>query len=202
MRFISDFARAIFIGFVFTPVFFVVLNAIAFEAGVIIMFRGAPLTVHSITMWLLLATEESRETINLIAVSFSWIAGWLLVWSRSRKLVSVLLAMIFSYFLYIIYLVSFWRVRVVLLVPESFIQMFVAMGVCVLFEIVRRKRPRKTIFERLEAIGIKFPRYWKTEIELPMTCPRCGGHIYSSSRYCWNCQFDLEKHYAEMVGMK
>ncbi|MEX0567620.1 MAG: hypothetical protein Q6363_000470 [Candidatus Njordarchaeota archaeon] len=202
MGFLSDFVRALFIGFVFTPVFFVVFNAIAFEAGIFILFRGAPLTVHSIAMWLLLATEESRRTINMVAVSISWISGWLLVWSRSKKLRSVLIAMPISFLLYIVYLVSFWNIGLMLVFPESFVQILSAIGACILFEIIRKKRPRKTIFERLESIGIVFPEYWKMKIDLPIKCPRCGERLYSSARYCWNCKFDLEKYYAEMVNTK
>ncbi len=191
--------KALFIGFISTPVFFVVISAflydlsIEFDLGLFIIYKGSPISIHSVIYWLLLLHPESGSTKAIFFVSLSWIFGWLLVWSRTREIRVVLSAMLLAYFLYIIYLVSFWRVSIVLIFPDQFIQLLVTMTVCISFHMLDKIRPKKTIFDKLTEIGYVFPDYWKKSYDLPIICPKCGEPIYSSCKFCWNCNLDLER---------
>ena len=188
----AKFVRSLFIGFVFTPVFLVVFSALLFDLGIFIMYRGSPLTIHYIAKWVILSELESHNILAMFIVSMAWICAWLLVWSRCRELRVVIPAMFLSYMFYILYLVSFWGERIVLLFPESFTQLFLAFASCVIVDIVGKKRPKRTIFERLEAVGYRFPEHWKREVGLPVRCPKCGELLYSNAKYCWRCFSNIE----------
>lgn len=188
----SDYLKALFIGFVFTPVFFVIINIVAYESHVFLQFKGMPLSIHSIAEWLLLIPEESRRPISILAATLAWIAGWLLAWSRSRNANITALAVITSYFLYIIYLISFWRIPIVIYIPEGITPILASLSAIYTFELVNKYKPKKTIFDRLRRIGIIFPESWKKPYNLPLSCPVCGATIYSNPKYCWNCHSELE----------
>mgnify|MGYP000141375566 CR=1 FL=1 len=189
----TEYIKSLFIGFVFTPVFFVVINAIGYELQKFLLFRGMPIAIHQIAMWLLLIPEESRQTIGIIGTTLAWVMGWLLAWSRSRNTIMTILAIPTSFFLYIMYLVAFWRIPVVIYLPEGIIPVsFSSIAVCV-FAVINKYRPRKTIFDLLERAGKVFPDAWKKPYNLPIRCPRCGAILHSSPKYCWNCYSDIEE---------
>lgn len=188
----SDYVRALFIGFVFTPVFFVVINVIAYENQIFLQFKGMPIAIRDIARWLLLIPDESRRTVGIVGVTIAWLAGWLLAKSRSRNTNMTALALVTSYFLYILYLVSFWRVPVIIYIPESIIPVIVSITAIYALELIDKYRPKKTIFDRLKRIGMTFPESWKRSYNIPIKCPTCGVIIYSSPKYCWNCHSELK----------
>lgn len=189
----TEYIKSLFIGFVFTPIFFVIINVISYEYHIFLLFKGMPITIHQIAMWLLLMPEDSRSPIGILGVSIAWIAGWLLAWSRSRNTNMTITAIITSYFLYIIYLVSFWRIPIIIYVPEGIIPVVLSISITYLFALINKYRPKKTIFDRLSKIGIVFPEAWKKPYDLPLRCPKCGAILYSSPKYCWNCHADIEE---------
>lgn len=193
MGFGTKFIKALFIGFVFTPVFLVVISAFMFDIGIFTLYRGSPLSVHEIAGWLLLIEPRSRELYGLLCVIFAWSAAWLVVWSRTRDIKVIFIAAPLTYLLYILYLVSFWGYRIVLIIPDGLIQLLSTLAICSMFHVISIKKPKKTIFERLEAIGVSFPEYWKKDIDLPIICPKCSEPLYSSAKYCWKCHTDIEK---------
>ena len=188
----TEYIKSLFIGFVFVPVFFVVINAIAYEMHVFLLFKGMPISIHNVVLWLLLVPDESRSIVGMLGVTLAWISGWLLAWSRSRNTAMTILAIATSYFLYIVYLVSFWRIPIVIYVPEGITQLLVAIIAVYLFALINKYRPKKTIFDLLERVGLRFPDSWKRPYDLPLKCPKCGATLHSSAKYCWNCHADLE----------
>ncbi|GEM_PF-4104263 len=189
----TEYIKSLFIGFVFTPVFFVVINAIGYEFQVFLLFKGMPITIHQVAMWLLLMPEESRGMVGLVGTTLAWIMGWLLAWSRSRNTNMTILAIITSYFLYIIYLVSFWRIPIIIYLPEGLVPIISSIIAVYLFALINKYRPKKTIFDLLKRVGIIFPEAWKKPYNLPLKCPKCGAVLHSSPKYCWNCYSDIEE---------
>lgn len=182
-----EFAKSMFMGFIFTPVFFVIYNIISYQLHHYLLYRGEPLAIHWIVEWLLMLPPETNDQLAFLVITVSWLSGWLLAWNRSRSLSAVIAAIFASYILYILYLVSFWRVHIVLVFPEDIIPVLITVFVLIILSVIKSMKPKKTIFDKLERAGIVFPAEWKTPREIPMKCPHCGAIIMSSSEYCWNC---------------
>ena len=187
MRFWVDYLKSIFLGFVVTPVFFVSISVLSYSLHYYLIFSGKPISIHEVALWLLLLVDRTRGQIEFWSVVISWILGWLLVLSRSRNFPAVIFALITAYFLYILYLVSFWRISIILEFPYNFYQLLITMAVLVVVKAINRVRPKKTIFDILARHGMIFPEEWRRPVELPMRCPHCGAVIHSSSDICWSC---------------
>jgi len=195
---ITDYLKALWMGFISLPVILVIIQFLSTQLSLsrfgifLTLYKGTPLSINYIVKWLLLAESEALHGVNFWAIVITWGLGWLFISDWVRNIKATFLGVFSTYGLYILYLSLYHRVALKLVFPESFIPILLALASTTIMYYLRKVKKTKTFFERLRDSGVAIPESYLKKVKLPTTCDECGAIILSNSKYCWKCGKDLE----------
>ncbi len=196
---ITDYLKALWMGFISLPVILVSIQFLATQFNLsrfgvfITLYKGVPLSINYIVRWLLLSEPEALHGYNFWAIVITWSIGWLFISDWVRNIRANISGIFSTYLLYILYLALYHRIALKFLFPDSFIPLFGAFVTTIIIYYLRRFKRTKTFFEKLREAGIKLPEAYFRKVKLPIVCNECGAIILSNSKYCWRCGKDLEQ---------
>lgn len=193
MSFITDYLKALWMGFISLPVILVIIQFLSTQLNLsrfgifVTLYKGSPLSINYIVRWLLLAESEALTGVNFWAILITWGFGWLFISDWVKNVKATFLGVLSTYGLYIVYLSLYHKIALKLAFPESFIPILLALASITIVHFVGRIRRTKTFFDRLRESGVDIPEIYLRSAETPIICDECGAVILSNSKYCWKC---------------
>jgi len=185
-------------GIVIPPIILVGIQVIArllelYTIGFIMtLYKGQPIFVPTVILWLLFVDSEIYTHSNLIGVILAWVISYAIIGDWIRKIPDILGSFILVYLFHIYYLVGIHRIQLIAPFPQFIFPVLIGISSSTIVILFRTKR-RKTFFERLHEKKIPYDERYSIDLKLPVTCPKCGTKVYSNPKYCWNCGENLEE---------
>ena len=195
---ITKILRATFVSIILAPFLLVSIHVLAFQLNLarygiyLTLYNGREIPIFIIVKWLLFMEEDALKGSNFVSIIFTWLTTWYVAadWVKDYR-VSVVNP-ILVLFVGILYLAAWRHTEIILYFPETLYLFVTSWIVELTLYIKRRLRRPKTFFERLEEVGITFPKEYKISLKLPIRCPSCGADLYSSPEYCWKCGIKID----------